>query len=320
MTDFQPIVHKVSKASDPEKWLELRRSGIGGSDVAAIFGLNPWSSALEVWLEKKGQKPDPVLTERMEIGEFMEDSIAQLFSKRTGLAVRPSNVVLQHPKHKFMLASIDRWVQEADNKEGVLEIKNVGERMADAWDDGQVPDYYLLQVMHYLCVTGADYAWIAPLIGGNRLKPVRILRDDRLIDEIIEAERKFWHLVETDQPPAIDDSDAAEEVLRVVYPHSTTGKAVTLDADMQEVYRNYLKAREALKLVETEVQGYKNLLMAAMEDAENAYIPGRDKPVITYRGTTSSRFNQRRFMSEHPDVAAKYMTESSSRRFLVKGE
>jgi len=37
-----------------EQWLELRRQGIGGSDAAAILGMNPWKSPMDVWLEKTG--------------------------------------------------------------------------------------------------------------------------------------------------------------------------------------------------------------------------------------------------------------------------
>ena len=321
---YQPIVHKLSKAADADAWLEFRRRGIGGSDVAAICGLNPYRGALRVWLEKKGQSPQQETTEAMELGEWLEDSIAEYFAKKKGFAIRQSGVILQHPVHTFMLASIDRWVDEGGGKEGVLEVKNVGERMAKEWldleGDNSVPDYYTLQVQHYLAVTGADYAWVAPLIGGNRLKPVRLARDDRLIDELIEIERKFWNLVETDQAPAIDDSKEAEEVLRLVHPESTAGKSIELDTSLQSIYKKLSQARVAESMLKTEIQGYKNLLMEALGDAEEAYIPGQEKPVVTYRGSVTRRFNSTRFVSEHPEEAAPYYTESTSRRFLVKGE
>ncbi len=321
---YKPIAHKLSKAADANAWLDFRRRGIGGSDVAAICGLNPYRGPLAVWLEKKGQAVQREATEAMELGEWLEDSIAEYFAKKKGFAIKPSNVILQHPKHTFMLASIDRWVDEGAGKEGVLEVKNVGERMAKEWRDlegeDSVPDYYALQVQHYLAVTGCEYAWVAPLIGGNRLKPVRLARDDRLIDELIEIERKFWNLVETDQAPAIDDSKEAEEVLRLVHPESTEGKSVELDVDLQAVYKKLSQARVAEAMLKTEIQGYKNRLMEAMADAEEAYIPGQEKPVVTYRGSKTRRFNSTRFVSEHPEQAAPYYTESTSRRFLVKGE
>jgi putative phage-type endonuclease len=316
---YKPIVIEVSKASDPDEWLKVRRTGIGGSDVAAICGLNPWRGSLAVWLDKKGQGTPVEQNESMEMGEFVEDNIAQLFEQRKGFKVKPAECILRHPKFPFMLASIDRWVEE-EGRTGVLEVKNVGERMASEWTDDWIPEYYQLQVQHYLAITGCDFAWVAVRIGGNRQKAIRVVRDDRLIDELIEIERKFWDLVETNQPPAIDDSEDAEKVLRLVYPSSTKGKSITLESDLQDTLKKYLQARSGLRMLKTEVQGYKNLFIQALGDAENAYIPGQEKPVISYRGCVTRRLDSVRLASENPDVAARYYTESSSRRFLVKGE
>ena len=44
----------VSNLSRAE-WLEERRKGIGGSDAAAVAGLNPWRSAAAVYLDKVGE-------------------------------------------------------------------------------------------------------------------------------------------------------------------------------------------------------------------------------------------------------------------------
>ena len=44
-----------------EKWLEYRRMGIGGSDVAALLGISKWKSPLELWLEKTGQSEDEIV-------------------------------------------------------------------------------------------------------------------------------------------------------------------------------------------------------------------------------------------------------------------
>ena len=39
---------------DHALWLEERRKGIGGSDVAAIMGLSPWKTAYQVYQDKRG--------------------------------------------------------------------------------------------------------------------------------------------------------------------------------------------------------------------------------------------------------------------------
>src|SRR5699024_491291 len=50
-----------------DRWLEYRTHGpkgdipytVGGSDVAAIFGVSPWQTPLELWLVKKGRMKAP---------------------------------------------------------------------------------------------------------------------------------------------------------------------------------------------------------------------------------------------------------------------
>src|SRR3546814_3059324 len=39
-----------------EKFMLERRSYIGGSDMAAIYGVSPFTTAVELWLQKTGQR------------------------------------------------------------------------------------------------------------------------------------------------------------------------------------------------------------------------------------------------------------------------
>ena len=39
-----------------EDWLRLRKTGIGGSDAGAICGLNPYSSAMNVYRDKLSEE------------------------------------------------------------------------------------------------------------------------------------------------------------------------------------------------------------------------------------------------------------------------
>jgi putative phage-type endonuclease len=90
-----------------QEWLEYRRKGIGGSDVAAVCGLSKWKSPVEVWLDKTGQiEPEPA-GEAAYWGTLMEPVIREEFTDRTGLRVRQVNALLQHKRFPFMLANID---------------------------------------------------------------------------------------------------------------------------------------------------------------------------------------------------------------------
>jgi len=238
-----------------------------------------------------------------------------VFSRRTQFKTKRCNYILQHPEHDFMLANLDRLVKDDDEEGwGVLEVKNVGEYRKADWEDGAVPEYYMIQVQHYMAVTGASYAWLAPLIGGNRMNPVKVMRDDRLIASLIKIERDFWHLVETRTPPPLDDSVDASKVLKHIYPTSTQA-SVTVDESLITRLR---AAKNRVTDAEKEVRGLENQLKEQMKEAEAAYIPGNPKPAITWRGSTTKKLDVAALEAAEPELCVKYMREVPMRRFLVK--
>jgi putative phage-type endonuclease len=171
---------------DREAWLDLRRHGIGGSDVSAIVGLSNYATPLSVWLEKTGlYRPDDDPSEAMEWGNILEPVVADEFSRRSGIPTTPYKFLLAHPEHPWMLANVDRLIT-ADpvllvDEHGVYEGKTTNAFARADWgteDDPKVPDHALLQSHHYLAVTGLPYAYVAVLIGGQRLVWRRVERDE----------------------------------------------------------------------------------------------------------------------------------------------
>jgi putative phage-type endonuclease len=120
------------------EWLEVRKSGIGGSDAAAAIGLNPYMSPLELWLIKRGLDanlpgPNPDDTnEPVYWGTLLEPIVAASYTKQTGNRVRRINAVLRHPSIPFMLANIDREVIGVPGVQ-ILECKTAGEFGARLW-------------------------------------------------------------------------------------------------------------------------------------------------------------------------------------------
>jgi len=309
------VVAKNVQSMSRAEWLDIRRKGIGGSDAAAICGVNPWRGPLSVYLSKIGEAPDADANEAMEWGTELEDTIAKVFSRRTQQKVKRCNMILQRNDYDFMLANVDRFTLDDEEGEwGVLEVKNVGEYRREDWADGAVPEYYEIQGQHYMAVTGANYVWFAPLIGGNKMQPVKVMRNERAITSLIKIERDFWHLVETRTPPPIDDSVEATKVLKALYPRSEK-TSVVLDSKLVE---NLRRLRDQKSDLERELRGLENQIKLQMAEAEEAYIPGAEKPVITWKGGTVPIFQEKLFKAEHPELAQKYMKETSTRRFLPK--
>ena len=123
-------------------WLEERRKGIGGSDIAAIMGLSPFRTPFQVYQEKRREVVPWQGNETTDWGKRMEPAIRQWYSDQTGRAVRVPDRIITHSRYPFMLASIDGFT---DDPLRGLEIKTA--RSAKGWGEpgsNEIPDYYVL--------------------------------------------------------------------------------------------------------------------------------------------------------------------------------
>ena len=89
---------KIVKSSDltREEWLAYRRTGIGGSDAAAVIGLNPYRSTIELYADKMGMMPEKEDNEAMRLGRDLEQYVADRFCEETGKKVRRNNFMWHH--------------------------------------------------------------------------------------------------------------------------------------------------------------------------------------------------------------------------------
>lgn len=297
-----------------ETWLEYRRRGIGGSDVSAISGLNPWRSPMAVYLEKTGQIEPQDENEAMYWGSTLEDIVAQEFSKRTGLKVRRWNAMLQHPKYPFMLANIDREISNPDQGRGILECKTTGGFGAKDWENEEIPDYYMLQVQHYLAVTGLPYAYLAVLIGGQKYQHTFIPRDNEIIGYLEAIEAEFWSLVENETPPEIDGTAASEDLLKKLYP-GTNGATVTFTSDMADVLQQYDESKSQEKYWTEKKKEAENKIKSAMGEAAVGIFDNRK---ITWKQVNLNRLDTNKLKAERPEIYEEYANTVTYRRFLVK--
>lgn len=306
----QVLVKTIDMERD--EWLEHRRLGIGGSDAAAILGMNPWKSPMDVWLEKTGEFEDePRDNEKMYWGNVLEDVVAREFTVRTGLRVRRRNAILKHKDHPFMLANVDRLV--IGHKAG-LECKTAGQYTADDWAMG-VPEFYQAQVQHYMAVTGYKVWYVAVLIGGQEFKFFKLTRDNQFIKDLIEAEMNFWKKVEDRTPPPIDGTNASSELIKRLYPEAEKDKEVQLPYEAYELIQQYDNACEEEKQIKLLKDEAANRLKDMLGTAEKGFIHDRQ---VTWNNIVSSRFDSKGFKQDHPELYEKYLNESSYRRFTVK--
>jgi putative phage-type endonuclease len=193
-----------------KEWLEVRKKGIGGSDVGTIFKVNKYKSLIELWEEKTGilddEAPDN-FNEKMYWGLELENIIRNEFTKRTGIKIVEEPFILQHNENQFMLANLDGICQGKENY--VFEAKTG--QYSDEWEN-KIPFTYYLQLQHYLAVTKFNRAYLAALLNGNKFLIYSIKKNDDFIKEMIHKEIQFWYLVINKTSPMEDDFNYIDDI------------------------------------------------------------------------------------------------------------
>lgn len=312
MTAAQVLL--ATKDLSREEWLRARMAGIGGSDVSAIAGLNKYKSPMGVYLDKIGESPiEDITSEAAYFGNILEDVVAQEFTKRTGMKVRNRFAILQHPNHPYMLANVDRMI--VGKKEG-LECKTASEYLKGEWEGDEVPTPYLLQIQHYMAVTGYDAWWIAVLLGGNKFIFKRIERDEEIIEYLIKLEGDFWanHVIKRN-PPEFDGSEASSRLLQALYPQAEPKSEIQLDKTVETL----IEARDAyiedITALETKKKEIENQIKAQMGENEIGHVGSR---TVKWSNVTSNRIDTKTLKAEKPEIYQQYTKPSVSRRFAIQ--
>lgn len=289
-----------------KQWVEARKNGVGGSDVASIMGINKYSSPLNVWLVKTGREPSPDLSdnEAVEWGNRLEDVVAEKFAdEHPELKVYRRNATLVSIERPWAFANLDRWVTDGKGNVGILEVKTVGMRRAADWDNG-VPLYYLTQVNHYMSVTGYQYAWVAVLIGGQEFREYYIGRDEEDIATINNYVDTFWHdFVETDTAPALIGNDPEANAILHQHEDPSNEFIPMLDMDL-----GMLDELQQIKDQIDDLKHAKTLIENQLKDIIGDYkgIETETRKVTWVRSVRSS-FDKKAFDQAHPGITQDYM-------------
>lgn len=306
------VVVKTNNLSR-EEWLKYRTKGIGGSDVSIIAGINPFKSAHQLWLEKTGQiEPEQTDSEYAHFGTLLEPIVRREFTQRTGIRVRQKNMLLQSEEYPFMFADLDGVINE-DGEMAVFEAKTASAYKQEVWEEG-IPAPYILQVQHYMAVTGAKRTYIAALVGGNHFYHHAVERDEEMIGKIISMEKYFWEThVLGGMEPVPDGSEATTNYFNSRFRESN-GETVELPEEALAVCMEYDRLSEELKKMEEAKNAAANQLKSYLKEAETGTVGGRK---VTWKLVRKSTVDTKRLKSEQPEVYSSFLKDSSYRRLSV---
>lgn len=202
-----------------EEWLEARKNFIGGSDASAILGMNPYKSNVELWEEKTGLVVPEDISEKpyVKYGHEAEPLLRELFKLDFPeyIVHYQDNNIWFNDEFPWGHASLDGWLEETETgRIGILEIKttNILQSMQkEKWND-RIPDNYYIQLLHYLLITGFDFAVLKAQLkydfGGDilcHIKHYKIERADVLEDlkYLESSERSFWKYIQEKKRPGL---------------------------------------------------------------------------------------------------------------------
>lgn len=309
---------KVLAYDNDDDWEQLRYKRIGGSDIGAILGVNPYKSIIDVYIDKT-QGSTFKGNNATYWGTMLEEIVKKEFASRHQELI--TSIVNCSIVDDFLIANLDGVLQNKETGEyGALEIKTANAFSKD-WEEDIVPQTYYAQVQHYLMLTGYKFAYIAVLIGGQNYKEYFIERNEEDIQLIKTKATEFYNEnILKEVPPMPDGSDAYMEHLKKRAKEIENNEVIELDnfdEDVERLKELSVKKKE----IETEENKIKENIMLTMinQDTLKAIV-GKNK----FNIQSKVSLDEDRLEKENPilfeqykkadlvinDIKAKYYKES----------
>lgn len=317
------VFSTVKQEDDEEGWLKARSRGIGGSDVGAICGVSPFTSARQIYLNKTGQfqdalTPNDAAKDRMHFGHMLEPIVADEYALRTGKKIIAVNATLVHKDHPWALANVDRLIVDDEGKpEGVLECKTTSEYMNGEWESGEILLSYIYQLNWYLWILGLEKGAFACLVGGNKFYSYEVFRNDELLrDTIIPAAKSFWfdNVLALKEPEMqATDTDFANSLYKSVEKNS---EIMLPDDDTNELARTVFECKGKIKELEKIMAEAQNRLKDRLQNNEIGYTKDY---TIKWSPRSQTRIDSDKLKTAFPEIYSQVQKKVEFRAMTIKG-
>ncbi len=259
------------------------RSGIGGSDIASVFGLSPWKSRYALYLEKTAvpelsASPRPTGTSAAFYwAGKLKRSIAEAYIKETENQLTRLTSMIQDPEKRFFHGHPDYLVSDT-----LLLLCVSAPFPGDQWGtapDGVIPPGCAMKAQWYMGLLPAVKAVdLAVLFSGRDFRIYHIRRDHTLIAHLRRYAELFWlEHVEKRLPPA----PLTEEEVREIYPQPVR-KTVQATRSMEAMIRHYRRLSDIQTQTEKVRRVLRDGLLRGMGDSA-VLTDSKGAPLATFR-------------------------------------
>ncbi len=286
----------------PEQ-LERRKGFLCSSEIAAIFGKDPFQTAYDVWAKKVYACDATVPSEAMEEGNELEPLIIKWVADRAGIEIL-ENSELEFTRGIHM-THLDAFVDALSH----IEVKVT--RVDRDWGDGiseTIPDHFMYQVQHQMLVTRHQFVrvgvWIHTNFGFDK-RAFRIPRNEQMIVDIDRIGTKWWNTyVLTKTAPPYTTPPSLDTLKSI---HRIPEKLIVISAEEWEAWEAAKQAVNDSTKIKDELF---STLVARLGDASGWRLPdGKIYEWRDERGSFKCDFNMLR--EKYPDVYAELVSQSS---------
>jgi len=256
-----------------DEWLEVRRAGIGGSEVATICGLNPWQSAYTLWATKRGLIAPQTESSALEWGKRLEPVVIEKFADSHPELTVFTGVGTWSGVTDWQIVNVDAIFEDPLGELGIFEAKTA--LYADNWGQSGsgsagVPAYYRTQVQWYLQALGLKRAIVGVFILGARdYREYEIEADEFEQDmnfKLVEEFKTFY--LDAEQEPLFSEPMMSTlETVREMHP-----LIEDTEVELGALGNAYLHAVTAVELANDVLNTLKAQVLDAMGNAKRGFI------------------------------------------------
>ena len=309
---------KVLRPQTHDEWLQLRGTGIGSSEVGTILGLNRWETPLQLWRRKLGLDAPVPENNAMLMGHLLEDAVAKRWEIETGMSVIKRSAVdfiVVDDSRDYLRVSPDRtyYLPECAHNnanKGIVECKSTAMYITE--DD--VPLTWFTQLQYQMGVCGYKHGWLAWLTQGREFGCKHYEFDADYYQYIVTEVDRFYNynILQQVEPESISVDDVLTK-----NPRAAEGKTLTANDNLLLAVDTLKAVNERLKADKAEKDKLEEQIKLALADAESLIDGSTGKPLLTWKNNKDgSRFNEKLFAQEHPELYQQYLEVRQGARVL----
>lgn len=263
---------EVNQEKEPERWLELRKTGLGGSDAGAVMGMNKYASPLSIYFQKKGIESGFKGNAATKWGHILESPIRAECEKEMNVKIHCINGMFTSLQYPYMNANVDGIIEVPEGYVSIVnghEISGIGgheiktSSRGEGFSDDEIPDAYYCQVQHYMVVLGLPWFVLTVFIlDSKELRHYYIERNQKWIDEeLIPCEKDFWeNNVMAEIIPAPSGCDNEDLYIKSLPIDAT----ITLDEETECLIAEERELAKKLESLKSEHSKIKNQILLAL--------------------------------------------------------